>query len=199
MTAVVRAGERYRSVQDGIESWHCFAAGGHYDPANVSFGTLIGCDEHLIAPGAGFDWHGHRGVAIVSWVLSGALRHEDSGDRVQQVVPGEVLVQLTGAGIRHREVNASSREPLRLVQMTLLGDDVAASTRLADLPVDVAGTRFAVWRDRSTAETARWHVFVANGTWRLGAAELAAGDSARGHGELSAAGSGELLVWLLEF
>ena len=198
MTAVVRAGERYRSVQNGIESWHCFAAGGHYDPANVSFGTLIGCDEHLIAPGAGFDWHRHRGVEILSWVLSGALRHEDSSGRIRQVLPGEVLVQSTGAGIGHCEQNASSIEPLRLIQMTLLGGEAPASTRLADPPVDVAGARFAVWTDYGRAETARWHVFVGSGTWRLGAGELAVGDSARGDGELSAAGSGELLVWLLE-
>ena len=30
-------------LQPGVESWHCFSAGPHYDPANVAFGSLVGC------------------------------------------------------------------------------------------------------------------------------------------------------------
>ena len=119
-----RADDRFRSTHDGVETWHSFSAGAHYDPDNVAHGMLVGVDEHVVAPGAGFDWHGHRGVAIVSWVVSGRLRHEDDAGRVRRVGPGEVLVQRTGTGIRHCEVNASAREPLRMVQMTLVdGDD----------------------------------------------------------------------------
>ncbi|MBE7190496.1 pirin family protein [Jatrophihabitans endophyticus] len=116
-----RAADRFVSRQPGIESWHAFSAGAHYDAANLSFGPVIGCDEHVVAPGAGFDWHAHRGVVIVSWVLSGTLRHEDDGGAELDLPAGELLVQSTGSGIRHRETNGSD-EPLRFVQTTLLLD-----------------------------------------------------------------------------
>lgn len=119
---IVRAGDRYVTNQPGIRSWHAFSAGGHYDPANLSFGPVIGCDEHLVEPGYGFDWHAHRGVVIVSWVLSGTLRHEDDGGAELVVPAGELLVQSTGDGIRHRETNASDAVTLCFVQLTLLLD-----------------------------------------------------------------------------
>lgn len=197
MMRVVRTDERYRSQQDGIESWHCFAAGAHYAPDNLSFGALLGCDEHLVAPGAGFDWHGHRGVDIVSWVVAGALRHEDPLGRVQNVEPGQVLVQSTGAGIRHRESNASPDEPLRLVQMTLLGGGGEPPDRLTKPPLELGDCRFTVWRCDDAAEAERWHVFVVRGSWQLGGGLLGPGDSARGAGSLAAEGNGELLVWQL--
>ena len=77
---IVRAADRFHVAHDGIETWHCFSAGAHYDPDNVAYGPMIGCDEHLVGPGAGFDWHPHRGVEIVSWVLSGVLRHQGADE-----------------------------------------------------------------------------------------------------------------------
>jgi hypothetical protein len=41
---VHRAGDRYRTVQPGIVSRHCFSSGAHYDPANLRFGALIALD-----------------------------------------------------------------------------------------------------------------------------------------------------------
>jgi redox-sensitive bicupin YhaK (pirin superfamily) len=144
--------DRGRSSAPGIESWHSFSAGPFYDPARMSFGPVIGVDEHHVAPGAGFDWHAHRGVHIASWVLSGALRHEDATGTTRLVRPGPLFVQSTGAGIRHREWNASETEELRFVQITILaradtgGDSAgdAARTWFVPLPAEVAGVRIEV-------------------------------------------------------
>lgn len=182
MTRIVRAGERYRGAQAGIESWHCFAAGSHYEPDNVSFGALVGCDEHLVAPGAGFDWHAHRGVEIVSYVGAGALRHQDADAADVILRAGEVFVQSAADGIRHRETNASTQEPLRLIQMTVLAS---------------SGARFEKWTAAGSATAARWHVFVVDGSWHLGGESLVHGDSARGVDDLAIDGAGVLLVWLL--
>ena len=129
---------RGRSSQPGIESWHCFSSGPYYDPSRIALGELIGVDEHRVAPRAGFDWHGHAGVHIVSWVLEGALRHEDISGEVRIVTPGTLFVQSTGAGIRHRETNASDTDPLTFVQVTLL---VAGPVGMwsADPPAEIAG------------------------------------------------------------
>jgi quercetin 2,3-dioxygenase len=175
---IVRAEQRYRSAQDGIESWHCFSAGAYYDPANVSYGAVVGCDEHVVSPGSGFEWHGHRGVDIVSWVLAGALRHE-SGEQDLLVPADEVLRQSAAQGVRHRETNGSDL-PLHFVQMTVLAG---------------RGASFEVRRSDVVDQSAWWHVFVAAGSWQFAGERLDAGDSARGAGELAATGSGALLVW----
>jgi quercetin 2,3-dioxygenase len=193
MTRVVRADARLRTSRDGIESWHCFSVGSHYDPDNVAHGALVGVDEHVIAPGSGFDWHPHRGVTILSWVLSGTLRHEQGTHPARVVGPGDVLVQVAGDGIRHRETNASD-EPLRLLQTTITSVERTASTTVAVLPVDVAGARFDVVRDRADLDAARWHGWVASGRWRVGTDDLGPGDSVRGSGRVHVTGSGELVI-----
>ena len=192
-----RAGERFRTVHDGVETWHSFSAGGHYDADNVAHGVLIGVDEHHVEPGCGFDWHGHRGVAIVSWVVSGQLRHEDDAGRVRRVGPGEVLVQRTGSGIRHCEVNASAREPLRLVQMVLLDTAAHPSVATSVVPFDIDGARFDVWRTSGTLAAPRAHAFVVDGTWQLGDDAAATGDTIRAVEHLELTGAGTALVWSL--
>jgi quercetin dioxygenase-like cupin family protein len=130
--------ERFRTEQPGITSWHGFSAGPHYDPARLSLGPIVGVDEHVVQPGHGFDWHGHRGVVIASWVLAGTLRHDGADGSVRVVRPGELFVQSTGSGIRHRETNASETEPLRFVQITVLGEEETGVTTMS-LPANVGG------------------------------------------------------------
>ena len=141
----MRADERFESVQPGIVTRHQFSAGAHYDPDNIAFGPVVGIDEHVVEPGAGFDWHGHRGVHIVSSVLEGMLRHEDSHGVERLVGPGLLLVQSTGDGIRHRETNASDTERLRFVQLTFLVDAPAA-VQVAWPPVEFGGVTVTVVR-----------------------------------------------------
>src|SRR6478609_3826296 len=80
MIDVRRAGERCRGGEPaaGIETWHAFSFGAHYDPDNVGFGLLSACNEEHLAPGAGFAEHPHRDVEIVTWVVEGVLEHRDS-------------------------------------------------------------------------------------------------------------------------
>lgn len=193
MIHVLRAGERFHSVYDGIATWHCFSAGAHYDPGNVAFGPLVGCDEHVVGPGRGFDWHAHRGVDIVSWVVSGRLRHEDAEGRSLELTPGAVLVQRTAGGVRHRETNPSADQPLRLVQLTLVGSSDGPGVTVAGPPVTVGASRFrAVAAD--TGVGGPWHLFVTAGRWRVDGTELDPGDSARGGCAADIRGAGSLLV-----
>ncbi len=70
---VRRAHERYPGGDPaaGIESWHAFSFGPHYDPDNLRFGAIIACNEERLAPGAGFDEHPHSHTEIVTWVVGG--------------------------------------------------------------------------------------------------------------------------------
>ena len=191
-----RAADRYRVEQPGITTWHCFSAGAHYDPDNVAFGRLVACDEHLVAPGAGFDEHPHAGTELVSWVLDGTLAHSDSAGRRHLIQPGSVQYQATGAGVRHAESNASSLEPLRFVQLALLTDGGQADYRIAEPPLALSVGRFDVLkRCRATlVDGSLVHLFVGRGNFHLEGMDLAPGDAVRAIGPLEIDGDGDLLV-----
>ena len=70
---------------------HSFWVGGPpHDPENTHHGLLLVHNEDIIRPGAGFESHPHRDMEIVTWVLAGALVHQDSVGNA--VVPAEILV-----------------------------------------------------------------------------------------------------------
>jgi hypothetical protein len=191
-----RAGDRYCVEQPGITTWHCFSAGAYYDPDNVALGRLVACDEHLVAPGAGFDEHAHAGTELLTWVLDGTLAHADSLGRRRFIQPGVVQYQATGRGIRHSERNASRLEPVHFIQLALLTDGEQSSYRVADPPLTTSVGRFDVLtRCRSTGVAGPLvHLFVGSGNFHVAGQDLAAGDSVRAGGELEVDGDGELLV-----
>ena len=61
-----RGGLRYLSRGDGWVGLYCFSYDSHYDPANVSFGSMLACNEFVLQPGAGFGLHKHVGIEIVT-------------------------------------------------------------------------------------------------------------------------------------
>src|SRR5580765_6533267 len=75
---VRRSESRFRSDRDGVTTFHSFSYGAHYDAANMGFGPIIAINEERVEPGRGYDTHHHADVEIITWVLAGALAHEDS-------------------------------------------------------------------------------------------------------------------------
>jgi hypothetical protein len=192
---ILPAGDRFETTFPGVVSRHCFSTGPFYDPANTSFGPLIGCDEHVVAPGAGFARHAHRGVEIVSVVLSGVLRHEGPGGPAGSatVAPGEILWQAAGAGIEHVEDNGGD-EPLRFVQTTFLSDRAEPAWAVRAGPFAIAGGTWSV-ADAGLHTRGPAHCYIASGAFRLAEQPLAAGDSVRSDDPVTITGSGRLLVW----
>ncbi len=174
--AVRRADRRYEQANDGVRSRHCFSAGAHYEPDNVAFGPVVAVDEHLVDPGAGFDWHTHRGVLIWSWVLDGRLRHQSGSDE-RTIAPGELFEQDSTDGVRHRETNAGD-EALRFVQTTALAGS-GAQARVERGGFDTAGPA---------------HLLVTGGEFTVDGIQVGPGDSVRLAGKASVDGDGELIV-----
>jgi quercetin 2,3-dioxygenase len=133
---VCRALNRFLTREIGRQTWHSFSFGDHYDPERVSFGPLVALNDDLVGTGVGYDAHGHADVVLVTWVVSGALRHEDdSGTTVQSA--GELAVTHAGRGITHSE--RADEGPTRFLQMWLRpGTADAAPTRSATVP-DLSG------------------------------------------------------------
>src|SRR5260221_537601 len=110
-------GWRFHTKIDWLDSWHSFSFGDFYDPGNSHHGLLRVLNDDVIAPGGGFGMHPHRDMEIVTWVLDGALEHRDTEGNVGLITRNVAQRMSAGTGIRHSETNASSTEPVNLLQM----------------------------------------------------------------------------------
>ena len=143
MITVQRAGDRFRTRTDWLDSRHSFSFGRHYDPGNTSFGLLLVSNDDVVDPGAGFDTHPHRDTEIVTWVLRGALVHQDSEGHSGVIYPGLAQRMSAGRGILHSEKNDSWRltgepehhEPVRFVQMWVAPDEAGADPGYQQLEI----------------------------------------------------------------
>jgi len=120
MIAVRKAAARGRTEIDWLDSRHSFSFGHYMDPAHMGFRALRVINDDKVAPGAGFATHGHRDMEILTWVLDGALTHEDSLGTGSTIRPGEAQVMSAGTGILHSEFNPSPSDPVHLLQIWML-------------------------------------------------------------------------------
>lgn len=219
------ARDRFHTRGDGVQTWHSFAYGQHYDPANVSFGPLRAVNEEIVEPGSGYDAHRHRDVEIVTWVLEGALAHRDSTGAAGVIEPGHCQRLSAGSGVEHVERNASGDESLRFVQMMLdpdaWGDE--PTYRYIDISsvegwhegVNVGNARARLlvghWEAGSRAalpDAELRHLHLTRGDLRVDGRTMSAGDCARITGADAAPGAGaielvaestaEVLLWLFD-
>ena len=143
---VRRAGSRFRTRTDGIDTRHSFSFGVHYDPGNVAFGPLLAHNDERLQIAAGYPDHPHRDAEIVTWVLEGSLVHEDSAGNRGLVVPGLAQRMSAGSGVVHAERNDAFRidpnrpaAPVRFVQMWLRPDTSGGALCYESRELDLGG------------------------------------------------------------
>ncbi|HEY3529135.1 MAG TPA: pirin family protein [Nocardioides sp.] len=211
--------DRFLTREPGRQTRHSFSFGSSYDPERVSFGPLVALNDDLLAAGAGYDPHEHADIVLVTWVVSGALAHEDAnGGTVQPA--GELAITRAGSGLAHSERAAGGATRFmqawlrpdvaggevtrRTTTPDLSGDDLVVAADESDLGVAGAALRIGALPAGATVtvpEALLRHVFVVTGALaRSSLAEpLSAGDAFEITGEheitLTAAVPTQLLVW----
>jgi hypothetical protein len=117
MINIIPSEKRYHADLGWLDTrWH-FSFGDYHDPKNISFSKLRVFNDDIIQGAGGFDMHPHRDMEIITYMIDGQLRHQDSLGNGDVLRPGEVQVMSAGKGILHAEFNDSQTTPLRLLQM----------------------------------------------------------------------------------
>ncbi|MEW9673864.1 pirin family protein [Ammoniphilus sp. 3BR4] len=117
MIKVYPAESRFTANHGWLKTSHSFSFAEYYDPNNMNFGPLRVLNDDFVAAGNGFGAHPHRDMEIVSIVLSGQLKHEDSTGGSEILRPGEIQRMTAGTGVVHSEYNPSNTEEVNFLQL----------------------------------------------------------------------------------
>jgi redox-sensitive bicupin YhaK (pirin superfamily) len=145
MIRIRPAAERGHFDHGWLDTRHTFSFGDYHDERQMGFRALRVINEDRVRPGQGFGTHGHRDMEIVTWVLDGALAHEDSMGNGSVIAPGDAQYMSAGTGVRHSEFNASATEPVHFYQIWILPNVERAAPRYAQKRFD-APSRTGLWR-----------------------------------------------------
>ncbi|MDH3283673.1 MAG: pirin family protein [Acidobacteriota bacterium] len=150
MIRVRKADDRGHADHGWLDTWHTFSFGRYIDRRHMGFRSLRVINEDFVAPARGFPTHPHENMEILTYVLEGALRHEDSLGNGSLVVPGEVQRMTAGTGVTHSELNASEDDLLHLLQIWLLPEErgLAPGYEQKQFPEDVRRSKLALLASR---------------------------------------------------
>jgi redox-sensitive bicupin YhaK (pirin superfamily) len=120
-----------------LDSHHTFSFSGFQDPNRMGHRGLRVINEDVVIPGAGFGEHGHEEMDIISYVISGALKHGDSMGNSSIIKAGEFQHMYAGTGVRHSEMNASQSEEVHFYQIWIIPERTGSEPTYFQIEVDL--------------------------------------------------------------
>ncbi len=87
-----------------------------------NFSPFLMLDHFSISPGAGFPDHPHRGQETITYLLKGAVDHEDFAGNKGTIETGDLQFMTAGRGIMHAEMPRQNKDGSANVGMQLWVD-----------------------------------------------------------------------------
>lgn len=137
MIYIRKANDRGHANHGWLDSWHSFSFADYYDPDFMGFSALRVINDDRIAASEGFPTHPHKDMEILTYVMEGAVAHQDSMGNKEQVNAGEFQIMSAGTGIRHSEFNAYQDRDLHLYQIWIIPDQKNLTPRYEQKAFDV--------------------------------------------------------------
>ncbi|MBZ0272858.1 pirin family protein [bacterium] len=117
MITIRRSKDRGVAEFGWLHSNHSFSFGSYNDPDHMNYRAMRVLNDDWIEPSGGFPMHPHRDMEILTYMLEGALAHEDSMGHKSTIRHGDIQKMTAGTGIVHSEFNASDTEKAHLLQI----------------------------------------------------------------------------------
>ncbi len=131
-----RADERGTADYGWLLARYSFSFAGYHDPERMGFRSMRVLNEDRIAPNGSFPMHDHRDMEILTYVIEGAIEHQDSMGNSSTVNAGEFQIMSAGTGVTHSEANPSRAEELHLLQIWIHPSERGLTPRYAQASFD---------------------------------------------------------------
>lgn len=120
-----------------LKSYHTFSFANYFNPDRVHFGALRVLNDDFVDSGMGFGAHPHENMEIVSIPLEGKLSHKDSTGSEGVIQKGEIQFMSAGTGVTHSEMNGSTTEPVKFLQIWIIPNKINIAPRYGQIAYEL--------------------------------------------------------------